>query len=195
VIGFLRSGVTTLPAIRLDAPRVHLRPPRVKDWRDWAALREESRGFLAPWEPTWPSDALSRTAFVRRLKRQIAEWRRDEAYSFLIFGNADDALYGGIGLSNVRRGVAQMASLGYWMGLRHAGKGYMTEAVGAIVAFAFFQLGLHRIEAACLPSNAASQALLRKAGFAHEGLARGFLRIDGLWQDHLLFAILRDDVG
>ena len=100
---------------------------------------------------------------------------------------------GGVTLSNVRRGVAQAASVGYWIGERFARQGYMTEAVLAVVEFAFEELGLHRVEAACLPENDASRSLLLKVGFRQEGYARQYLRINGKWQDHLLFEMLRDD--
>jgi ribosomal-protein-alanine N-acetyltransferase len=193
LIGFLKAGVTALPDVRIEGPRTYLRPPRPRDWESWARLRQESRAFLTPWEPTWPNDALSKAAFARRLKRQITEWRRDEGYSLLVFDKSTDAVLGGIGLSNVRRGVAQTASVGYWVGERYARKGFMTEALRAAMGFGFFQLGLHRIEAACLPSNVASKGLLLKAGFTQEGYARAYLRIEGEWQDHLLFAMLRED--
>ncbi len=193
MIGFLKTGINTVPSVRLDAARLYLRPARPRDWKVWAFLREESRDFLTPWEPTWPRDALSRNAFLRRLRRQMAEWRNDEGYSFLIFRKGDNALLGGASFANVRRGVAQMASLGYWIGGRHARRGYMTEAGRAIVAFGFRDLGLHRIEAACLPHNIASRTLLARVGFHEEGLARDYLMIDGVWQDHVTFAILRND--
>ena len=193
VIAFLKAGSNGPPQLRLDAPRVYLRPPRSGDWQEWAALRAESRDFLTPWEPSWPADALARSAFMRRLRRQAAEWRNDEGFSFLAFAKADDALIGGLGLTNVRRGVAQMASIGYWVGRAFARRGYMTEAVRATLDFGFSQLGLHRIEAACIPDNRASRGLLEKIGFQAEGEARGYLRINGEWRDHLLYAILRDD--
>ncbi|WP_422365079.1 GNAT family N-acetyltransferase [Pelagibius sp.] len=180
-------------SVRLEGPRVYLFPPRMADWKAWAELREESRSFLVPWEPTWPHDALARGAFRRRLKAYSQEWRRGTGFSFLVFRLEDSALMGGVTLSNVRRGVAQAASMGYWIGERFAKQGYMTEAVAAVVEFAFEELGLHRIEAACLPHNDASQALLGKAGFRQEGYARQYLRINGKWQDHLLFEMLRDD--
>ncbi|NNG06062.1 MAG: GNAT family N-acetyltransferase, partial [Inquilinus sp.] len=150
--------------------------------------------FLKPWEPTWPAGALDRAAYGRRLRRQTSEWRADEGYSFLIFRKADDTLVGGIGITNVRRGVAQMASIGYWIGGPFARRGFMTEAVRATVDFATEEIGLHRVEAACIPANTASRGLLEKVGFALEGTARAYLRIDGEWRDHLLYAILREDL-
>lgn len=178
---------------RLKHGRVYLRPARQSDWRAWASLRSESRDFLVPWEPSWSSDALSRAAFRRRLRSHEAEWQRGTGYSFLMFRSDDDALIGGITLSNVRRGVAQSASLGYWVGEPFARQGYMTEGLRAVLDFAFERLALHRIEAACLPANRASQALLCKIGFREEGYSRQYLRINGRWQDHCLFAVLRDD--
>jgi ribosomal-protein-alanine N-acetyltransferase len=100
-------------------------------------------------------------------------------------------MLGGVTLSNLRRGVAQSASLGYWIGENYKRQGYMTESIAAALNLAFVRLGLHRIEAACLPDNQASRALLLKCGFEEEGHAREYLRINGRWQDHLLFAILR----
>lgn len=190
---WLAAGLAGPPAIRLEGRRCLLRPALARDWREWAELRTDSRGFLTPWEPTWPADALSRAAFERRLRRQAQEWRRDEAYSLLIFDSISGALVGGLGLTHVRRGVAQSAMLGYWMGRRHARQGYGAAAVAMMLDFAFDRLELHRVEAACLPENTASRGLLGKLGFAQEGYARGYLRIDGRWCDHVLYAMLADD--
>ena len=177
----------------LEGERVRLRPPRRGDWRAWSRLRGQSRSFLEPWEPSWPEDALTRTAFRRRLRQTDFERDSGLGYSFLIFRREDQALLGGITISNVRRGVAQSANLGYWIGQPYARQGYMAEALSAVLDFAFAHLELHRVEAACLPGNRASQGLLRKVGFSEEGYARRYLRINGQWQDHVLFAILRED--
>ncbi len=179
--------------LRLEAGRIYLRVPLPGDWKAWSRLRQDSRDFLVPWEPTWPQDALSRVAFRRRVAFYIQEWRQGSGYALFLFGKGGNQLLGGLSLLNVRRGVAQSANLGYWIGAPFARQGYMTEALGATLDFAFERLGLHRIEAACLPHNAASRGLLAKAGFREEGFARDYLRINGRWQDHVLFAILRDD--
>lgn len=179
--------------LHLEGSRVQLRPPRASDWQDWAALRKESREFLAPWEPTWPQNALSRESFRRRVRQNAQEWRDAQGFSFFIFRWADGVLLGGISLSNVRRGVAQTGTLGYWIGAPHARKGYMTEALATVVDFGFERLGLHRLEAACLEANTASRRLLLKVGFKQEGYARQYLRINGRWQDHLLFDKLASD--
>ena len=178
---------------RLETARLHLRRPRLMDWRAWSSLRGASRDFLIPWEPSWPEDALTIAAYRRRLRQMASEWRSDQGYGLFIFANAGAALVGGVNLSNVRRGVAQTCSLGYWMGEAHAHQGMMGEALTALLPYAFDRLGLHRIEAACLPSNEPSKNLLTKIGFRQEGLARGYLQINGEWRDHALFALLADD--
>ena len=156
-------------------------------------LREASRDFLTPWEPTWPADDLTRASFRRRIKRYSEDQRSDLAYAFFVFRKQDDVLVGGLTLANIRRGCAQAGSLGYWMGAAYARQGHMTAAVSAVIPFAFGTLRLHRIEAACIPANVASVRLLEKTGFKREGFARQYLCIDGVWQDHLLYARLRDD--
>lgn len=189
----LFSGLAGPPPIRLEGPRCFLRPALLRDWRDWAALRAESRSFLKPWEPEWAVDALTRSAFERRLRAQTREWRSDLAYNLLIFDRQSETLVGGLGLSNVRRGVAQSAMLGYWIGRPYARRGFVAGAVEILLDFSFDVLKLHRIEAACLPDNVASRSLLEKLGFSQEGYAREYLRINGAWRDHVLYAILADD--
>lgn len=181
------------PVIR--GREVYLRYPRIGDYLRWAKLRGESREFLAKWEPVWADDELTKGAFRRRIKRYHKETRLDSAYVFFVFRASDDALMGGCTLSNVRRGVTQCCALGYWIGVRFARKGYMTDAIGALIPFVFATLGLHRIEAACLPENEASRSLLTKAGFREEGLARKYLLINGEWSDHVLFALLEDEAS
>jgi ribosomal-protein-alanine N-acetyltransferase len=177
---------------RLVGERVYLRPPERGDYEEWASLRARSRNFLSPWEPSWPSDGLSRSSYRARLARYGEDWRTDQGYNFFVY-HSDDALVGGIGLSNLRRGVAETASLGYWVGEPYARQRLMTAALPLVLDFAFDRLRLHRIEAACLPTNVPSRALLLRTGFQQEGYARRYLQIDGKWQDHLLFAILRED--
>ena len=191
---FQRFRKGQLRGLRLERNRVYLRFPVQRDWRNWAALRAESRDFLAPWEPSWAYDALTRGAFRRRLKMYKAEMRQGVTYSFLILRRVDDVLLGGITLSNLRRGVAQSATLGYWIGSPYRNQGYMTDSLAVILEFAFSRIGLHRVEAACLPANEASRRLLLRSGFREEGYAREYLRISGRWQDHQLFAILRDNL-
>jgi ribosomal-protein-alanine N-acetyltransferase len=179
------------PLVRGDG--LYLRPAVAADYAAWAQLREQSRAFLTPWEPSWPPDDLTRAAFRRRLRRQTEDMTRDESFAFLIFDSTADELLGGLTLGGVRRGVAQAATLGYWMGAPHAGKGRMTRAVAAVARFGFDTLRLHRIEAACIPENAPSIALLERNGFQREGFARAYLKINDAWRDHILLALLEGE--
>ena len=179
--------------IRLDGEGVYLRPAKLADFEAWRQLRAASRAFLTPWEPVWPLDDLSKPAFHRRILRQDRERMEDLAHGYLIFRADDDELLGGVTLGNLRRGVAQCATLGYWMGEKHAGHGFMGKAVRTLLRHVFVDMRLHRVEAACAPHNERSRRLLEKLGFQREGFARAYLLIDGAWQDHLLFAILESD--
>jgi [ribosomal protein S5]-alanine N-acetyltransferase len=176
------------PDLVVKCDRITLRPPRLEDFEAWAEVRSRSRAFLQPWEPAWPEDDLTLAAFRRRIRRYTGEIEKDEAYPFLIAANADNTVLGGLNLTNIRRGAASMASLGYWMGQPHAGKGIMTAAVRAIIPFAAGRLRLRRIEASCVPENQASLRLLEKAQFLREGYAPDYLCINGQWRDHILFA-------
>jgi ribosomal-protein-alanine N-acetyltransferase len=190
LFGLARSA-DPQPLVRGEG--LYLRPAIAADYAAWARLREQSRAFLAPWEPTWLSDDLTRAAFRRRLRRQAEDIAADESFAFLIFDSTSDELLGGLTLGGVRRGVAQAATLGYWMGAPHAGKGRMTRAVAAVVRFGFDTLRLHRIEAACIPDNAPSIALLERNGFRREGFARAYLKINDAWRDHVLLALLEGE--
>ena len=178
---------------RIDGEGLYLRPAKNGDFEQWRMLRAASRTFLTPWEPVWPVDDLTKPAFQRRILRQDRERTEDLSYGYLLFRAKDDVLLGGATLGNIRRGVAQCATLGYWMGEKHAGQGFMTKAVRALLRHAFLEMRLHRIEAACAPNNDRSRRLLERLGFEREGFARSYLLIDGAWQDHLLFAMLEHD--
>lgn len=189
-MAFLRSPFSVDPPPSLRDSRVLIRMPDMSDYEQWAALRADSRAFLAPWEPVWPANDLTRTAYRGRIRQYWRDVDDDIAYPYFIFERTSDVLVGALTLANVRRGVAQAGTLGYWIGKPFARQGYMTAAVRLLLQVSFGPLGLHRVEAACLPHNAASIALLGRCGFEHEGLARGYLKIAGTWQDHLLFARL-----
>ena len=132
----------------IQADKVVLRPAEGADYVQWAQLRSSSRAFLQPWEPTWPRDDLTRSAYRQRVRRYNKDMRDDYAYALFVFCRRSDQLVGGLTLSHVRRGVAQTCSLGYWVGQPYANQGYMSAAVNAATAFAFDSLRLHRIEAA-----------------------------------------------
>jgi ribosomal-protein-alanine N-acetyltransferase len=192
-MAFFRTVSLSEQVSTIEGNGVVLRPPLMSDYEDWAIIRERSREFLIPWEPTWPLDDLTRGAFRRRLKRYADDQRSDQSYAFFIFAGERRTLVGGLTLANVRRGVAQAASVGYWIGAPFARRGLMGAAVRAIIPYSFSVLRLHRLEAACIPTNIASIRLLESCGFAREGYARQYLCINGIWQDHLLFALLKDN--
>lgn len=177
-------------ALRVEGEGVTLRPPRASDYAEWRDLRARSKDFLQPWEPTWPADDLTRAAFRRRLTAYARDREAGAAYPFFVFRAADGALTGGITLSNVRRGVAQMGSVGYWCGKPYARQGLTLAAVQALASFSFRSLALHRLEAACLPENQPSRRLLNRAGFSEEGYAKAYLKINGVWRDHVLFGLV-----
>ena len=179
--------------IRLETERMALRLPQHCDFAAWTTLREESRDFLTPWEPLWSADHLSRKAFTNRVYWAQRASRAGTAIPFFLERNVDGALLGAITIDNIRRGPAQMATIGYWIGAPHARQGYMAEAIEAVTRHAFTVLDLSRIEAACLPDNAASRAALERAGFKYEGVAQSFLQINGRWRTHVLYANLRHD--
>lgn len=199
-----RGGGTQLAFLRSIAPPesgpvvhgdgVYLRAPQISDYADWMELRDKSRDFLTPWEPAWTSSELTRSSFRRRLKYYARDLREDLGYAFFLYDSDEDSLFGGVTLSNVRRGVTHACTLGYWIGAPYADQGKMTAGVRAIIPFVFDTLRLHRLEAACLPRNEASIRLLRRLGFSREGLARRYLKINGIWQDHVTYALLEDDV-
>jgi ribosomal-protein-alanine N-acetyltransferase len=185
---FRRSASSTI-----ETPRIILRLPEMSDHGQWARLRREGEAFLRPWEPAWSPDHLTRKAFRNRV---YWAWRaRDEGRALALFllRREDARLMGAITLDNIRRGPAQTAQVGYWIGPAYARSGYMTEALTAVVHHAFASLDLGRVEAACLPENVASRALLDRTGFRHEGVAEAYLQIEGRWRDHVLYANLRSD--
>ena len=193
-MAFLRSVTSADSGPIVYGDQVRLRVPQMSDFKAWADLRDASRDFLVPWEPTWPADDLTRAAFRRRIRRYQRDVHEGVTYPFFLTLREDDALVGGLTLSNIRRGVAQSCSVGYWIGAPFQKCGLMSDAVRASVRFAFDTLNLHRVEAACLPNNIRSINLLSSCGFTEEGYARRYLKINGAWQDHRLFAILADDI-
>lgn len=178
---------------RVDGCGVTLRRPLASDYASWSRLRERSRAFLTPWEPTWAVDELERSGFRRRLKRYSQDARLGAGAAFFVFREGDGELLGGCNLNNIRRGVAQSASLGYWIGEPHRRRGHMRAAVRALCGFAFDVMELHRVEAACIPANTASRRLLEGVGFRQEGVARSYLKINGVWRDHVLYALVLGD--
>ena len=179
--------------LHIETQRMTLRSPTHSDFRPWAALRLASADHLTPWEPSWSADHLNRKAFTNRVYWAQRSVSSGTALPLFMFRRDDDALIGAITLDNIRRGPAQAGTLGYWTGARFARQGYMQEAIQAVVHYAFTRVDLSRIEAACLPENAASRGLLESCGFKYEGVAQSYLQIAGRWRTHVLYAALRMD--
>ena len=178
---------------KLTGKRVFLRPPKRRDALKWQKLRMSSKSFLVPWEPSWDASSCTRRAYLRYFKNSNYLANMDRAYSFLIFKTEDKTLLGGINIGNVRRGVSQSASLGYWIGEKYSRNGYMKEALKLLIPSLFVDLRLNRIEAATLEENIASKNLLKKIGFKKEGVLRKYLKINGNWRDHILYGLLEND--
>lgn len=183
----------TQEEFRVEGERIFLRYPLPGDFNEWSQLRAASREFLEPWEPRWPEDDLTRPAFRHRIRRYDADREAGLALPLFVCQKSNSRLVGGVTLGSIRRGAAECCSLGYWLGEQHSGKGLMLDALKCLIPHVFDRMRLHRIEAACIPDNARSQRLLEKVGFRHEGYLNGYLKINGAWRDHLLYALIAED--
>jgi ribosomal-protein-alanine N-acetyltransferase len=183
----------TAAEARRERSRVYLRPPRARDIRAFlaavAASRHLHRGWVQP-----PADAVQFAAYVSRFGGLPA---RDPATAshvgFLVCRVDTEAPVGVFNLSEIVRGSFQSAYLGYYALAPHAGDGYMREGLTLVLDAAFRTLKLHRVEANIQPSNAPSIALVKRAGFTHEGYSRRYLKIAGRWRDHERWAMLAED--
>lgn len=178
---------------QLVSDRLILRLPQHTDFREWSELRRVNRAFLTPWDPEWAPDHLTRKSFTNRVYWANRAARQETAFPLFIYTRAEGALIGALTLDNIRKGPAQMGTLGYWLGQGFTGQGFMSEAVNAVTDYAFDDLGLSRIEAACLPENQASRGVMARTGFKYEGVAQSYLQIAGRWRTHVLFAKIRTD--
>lgn len=179
--------------VRVETERMTLRLPEHGDWRQWSELREASAEFLGKWEPVWSNDHLTRRAFTNRVYWAQRAESQGQALPMLLIRREDQQLLGALTLDNIRRGPSQTGTFGYWIGEPFARQGYMREAILALTHHAFTRMDLSRLEAACLPENAASRGVLEKCGFKYEGVAQSYLQINGRWRNHVLYANLRGD--
>ena len=181
--------------IELDVPESDfcLRLLEQGDYESWRDIRLANREQLQPFEPTGASNALTSAYFASQVRIARREYDDNAGAMMLLIHRATNAVIGGINLRNVRRGVAQMGTLGYWIAHEWGGRGRMSQAVARMLRFGFEVTGLHRIEAACVPENDASARILLRNGFEEEGFAKAYLRINGEWRDHRLFAIVCSD--
>jgi ribosomal-protein-alanine N-acetyltransferase len=183
---------------RIVTDRLTLRPPRTGDVPEVRRALRHNAAHLQPWSvaPTPGEDATSLTSVSRAVLRHRREWKQGQAYVLLITPREDErTVIGRIALGGVLRGAFQNAYLGYWIDVGHQRRGLMTEAVRAATAFALGSAGLHRVQAAVMPRNTASQRVLEKVGFRREGLSERYLCIAGTWEDHVIFAVTAEDWG
>lgn len=181
--------------LHLQGRRVMLRPIGDNDFAAWSEIRQHNAAWLEPWEPLRPpymSDpAHDRSAFVARCRAREREMLSDHAYPFGIF--VEQRLAGEVNLNNVVRGALQAGTVGYWIDRRQAGHGYVAEAVAVVLAHAFDRLDLHRVEVCIVPRNSNSRRVVEKLGLRCEGTAERYLQINGVWEDHLRFAITAEE--
>ncbi len=188
-----QASIHTVLKARAGGGALTLRHPRWADFEAWASLRRENKDWLAPWEPGWSEASLNRITYRTQLSRFKKLVQNEQAYPFHIFYGSDEMFIGACNLTHIEKGSSQSARLGYWVGQRFARNGFARASVGAVTQFGFETLGLHRIEAAVQPDNTASIAVLESQNFTHEGSARGYLKINGQWRDHVIYAKLSSD--
>jgi len=192
LVPFSRSKSKTKHA-NLTSARLILRKPSIDDFEQWSNLRAINAQFLQPWEPRWTADELSLSSFKARIRQYDADANSGRGVHWYLFRSEGNKLVGGLSLSNIRYGVADCGTLGYWIGQEYARQGLMSEAVNAVCSHAFGRMKLHRVEASTVLDNERSQGLLLKCGFKKEGQAREYLKINGKWRDHYLFSRLSTD--
>jgi [ribosomal protein S5]-alanine N-acetyltransferase len=181
---------------RVDTPRLTMRPARENDVPLlFHALRRNSE-HLRAWSPARaPGEKrVTLTIAAREIARWRTLWRRDDTYALYLFPREDPTtLIGRVTLGRISRGVFQNAYAGYWIDRERQGTGLMTEAMKGALVFAFEQLGLHRVQAAIMPHNPGSIRVAEKCGFRKEGYAERYLKIEGRWEDHLIFALTEEE--
>lgn len=174
----------------LATPRTRVRPLALGDANMLLRYRRENRAHLAPWEPLRSEEYYSYVACRDYLAQVPAMVREDRGYAFAVLPADGEEMLASVSLNNVVRGVFQAGHLGYGIAAKHQGQGLMREALPGVLAWAFGELGLHRIMANYMPCNPRSGQLLAALGFEREGYARDYLKIAGRWEDHVLTAKL-----
>lgn len=180
----------------IETERLVLRVAGPRDVRALGEALARNERHLDPWTPLGQNTPAARTPGVlaRRISDARRTWREDRGYALVVVPRgAEGRIVGRVALNAIVRGAFHNAYLGYWMDTELCGRGLMTEAVRAAVGWAFAEVGLHRVQAAVMPRNAASLRVLEKLGFRREGLAERYLQIAGRWEDHVLFAVTREE--
>ncbi len=179
----------------LHGRRVLLRPLTLHDFDEWREVRRRCQDWLTKWEPRripgQPDTVEDRQAFSARCSVRMREIQLGTGYGFGIF--VDGAFAGEININSIHRGAHQNAYVGYWIDQRLAGQGYMPESVVAVLQFCFEQLLLHRVQISVIPRNASSRRVAEKLGIRDEGIAQRYLEINGVWEDHIRYAITAEE--
>jgi [ribosomal protein S5]-alanine N-acetyltransferase len=181
---------------RIATERLVLRAARTTDVPELRRVLRANSVHLKPWSvaPAPGDDPSSLTSVSRAVLRHRREWKRGQAFVMMVTPQEREGrILGRIALGGILLGAFQNAYLGYWMDAEHQGRGLMTEAVRAATTFAFEVVGLHRVQAAVMPRNVASQRVLEKVGYRREGTAERYLFIAGAWEDHVLFAMTAEE--
>ncbi len=182
---------SNLPALKTK--HLSIRIPTTKDAVKLRDYYIRNRIHLSKWEPSRSASFYSTPWWQFRIEQIIREYSEGSAVSFVAFSPDDSEVVAVANFSNIIQGVFKSCYLGYSIGKDYEGKGLMTEFLQACLAFVYENIGLHRVMANYIPTNQRSSALLTKLGFAREGYAKKYLKIDGEWQDHVLTALLQED--
>lgn len=177
----------------LERDEIRLRPLGRGDAAAWREVRHRNRDWLLPWDATAPPRSRERPASFAELVRILRRSARS-GITLPFAVEVESRFAGQVTVNNVIRGSAQMASVGYWLDQRYAGRGIVPRAVALVVDHCFTEVGLHRIEIAIRPENSNSLRVVEKLGLLEVGFAPRFLHIDGHWRDHRIFAVTREEV-
>jgi ribosomal-protein-alanine N-acetyltransferase len=180
--------------VRLELGPTAIRPTDRSDLEELLALRLANRDHTGPWEPARDPSFYTRSGQALELDLDAQAWAAGTAFAFAVLDlGAAERLIGRVALANVVRGAWQNATLGYWIDVDSGGRGHATRAVRLVLAFAFEDVRLHRVQPAIIPRNVRSQRVAEKAGFRHEGRAARYLNINGVWEDHDIWAMTAEE--
>jgi ribosomal-protein-alanine N-acetyltransferase len=180
--------------LRLEDRPTAIRPTEPSDARAQLALRLANRDHTGPWDPLRDESFYTEAGQRLELDLDQRSWAAGNAYAFAVLDTDErDRLIGRVALSNVVRGPWQNATLGYWIASAAGGRGHATRAVRLALRFAFEHAGLHRVQPAIIPRNVRSVRVAEKVGFRLEGRALRYLKINGVWEDHDVYALTIED--
>lgn len=179
----------------LETDRLLLKSSSCEFAEPLAQFYIHNKDFLEQFEPKREPSFFTVEEQLANLQSELALQDSKTLFRFYLFDKqAPDTIIGVVALSNIVWGGFLSAFLGYKLSEDCLHRGYMTEAVGRVVRFAFDELGLHRIEGNVMPRNTPSLAVLRRCGFVHEGDSPSYLRINGVWEDHMHMVLLNQDI-